>query len=232
MVLKNNGVNIESTNEVLEYNNGMLMCVYESERKWKESVEGEWLQRVNFPQVYCEPRCLQMLLWKGKSPLLLEDMRSLSCSPKFYELVPSVWDGRESVIWCYSERDLDRELCIDREIELFQLKRNYKELKERLELKEIDDIQYLPCKIEMDNYFDDVIDIVEYNEKITYLVLTRITDGDRTKSTNVDRFYELIGDNGVKYYVDNGHNNNNNKLKVHKNNLCFKYVRYLHDDGG
>ena len=33
MMLKNIGVNIESTDEVLEYNNGMLMCVYESERK-------------------------------------------------------------------------------------------------------------------------------------------------------------------------------------------------------
>ena len=72
MVLVNNGVNIESTDEILEgveCNNGMLVCVDESERMWRESIEVEGLQRVNFPQVYCETRCLQMLLLKGKSPL-------------------------------------------------------------------------------------------------------------------------------------------------------------------
>ena len=74
--------------------------------------------------------------------------------------------------------------------------------------------------------------VEEYNDKITYLVLTRITNGDGANITNVDRFYELIGNNGVKYYVDNGHNNNNNKWKVDKNDLCFKYIRYLYDDGG
>ena len=26
--------------------------------------------------------------------------------------------------------------------------------------------------------------------------------------------------------------NNNNKLDVNKNGLCYKYVRYIHDDGG
>ena len=80
-----------------------------------------------------------MLLLKGKSPLLLEDMRSLSCSPSFYELVPSVWDGVESVRWCYGEGDLDRQLCVDREIELYKLKRNCNELKEMLEVIEIND---------------------------------------------------------------------------------------------
>ena len=40
MVLENNGVNIESTDEILEgaeYDNGMIVCVDESERKWRES---------------------------------------------------------------------------------------------------------------------------------------------------------------------------------------------------
>ena len=41
MVLENNGVNIESTDEVLECNNGMLVYVNESERKWRESIEVE-----------------------------------------------------------------------------------------------------------------------------------------------------------------------------------------------
>ena len=138
MVLENNGVNIDSDNEIsrrVEYNDGMLMCANESEGKWRESIEVEGLQRVNFPQVYCEPRCSQMLLFKGKSPLLLEDMRSLSCSLNFYELVPSVWDDRETVIWCYGERCLERELCVEREIEIFKVNRNYGEFVERLRVE-------------------------------------------------------------------------------------------------
>ena len=57
--------------------------------------------------------------------------------------VPSTWSERDKVIWRYSERYLERELCIYEEIELFTLSRSYQELKERLELKEIDDIKYL-----------------------------------------------------------------------------------------
>ena len=87
-----------------------------------------------------------MLLLKGKGPLLLEDMRSLSCYPFLYEFVPSVWNGVESVRWCYDERDLDGELCVDREIELYKLKRDYNELKEMLEVIEINDRKYLPVK--------------------------------------------------------------------------------------
>ena len=105
---------------------GVETNVYQLEREYEESIEVEGLQRVNFPQVYCEPRCSQMLLFKGKSPVLLEDMRSLSCSLKNYELVPSGWSERENVIGRWDERYLERELCVDREIELYQLKRNYK----------------------------------------------------------------------------------------------------------
>ena len=63
-----------------------------------------------------------MLLLEGKRPLLVED---LSCFPFLYKLVPSVWNGVESVRWCYEERDLDGELCVCREIELYKLKRDY-----------------------------------------------------------------------------------------------------------
>ena len=70
----------------------------------------------------------------------------------------------------------------------------------------------------MDNYFDD-------DDKITDFILNKNTDGDGSEITNVDRLYELIDD------VDNGYYNNN-EWYVDKNDLCFKYVRYLHDDGG
>ena len=44
-------MNIESTDEVLEeieYNTGMLVCVDESQRKRRESIQVEGLQGVNF----------------------------------------------------------------------------------------------------------------------------------------------------------------------------------------
>ncbi len=133
-----------------------------------------------------------------------------------------------------------------REIEIFEINRGYEMLVQALYI-ERDEKSDLHCEIEIDEYVDKtvvnhknlpdvVINVVEeYNEKITYLVLNKNTYGDRTEITNVDRFYELIGNNSVKYYVDNGHynnNNNNNKLKVDKNDLCYKHVRYLHDDRG
>ena len=67
-------INTESTDEVVVCNNGMLMCVYESERKWKDSIVVVWWQRVNFPHIYDEPGCSQVLFLKGKSPVLLEDL--------------------------------------------------------------------------------------------------------------------------------------------------------------
>ena len=102
----------------------------------------------------------------------------------------------------------------------------------------------LPCEIDIDGYFDDtvvddrhlpcdVMDIVEEYDKITYLMLTKNTDGDKTKNTKVDGFYELIGNNGVKYYVDNGHYNNSNSVtSVSKDDNCYIKVRLLYDDGG
>ena len=52
-------INSENTEEVVECNNEMLMCVYELEREWKDSIVVEWGQRVNFPQIYDEPGCSQ-----------------------------------------------------------------------------------------------------------------------------------------------------------------------------
>ena len=70
------------------------------------------------------------------------------------ELVPSAWSERESEVWCYGEGDLDRELCIEREIELYKLKRNYNELRERLEGVNI--IKYLPVEREIEEYFNNI----------------------------------------------------------------------------
>ena len=110
-------------------------------------------------------------------------------------------------------------MCIrDRRIiELFTLRSSYDELKERLELKEIDDY-FDDTFINDKNLPYDVMSVVEeYDDKITYLMLTKNTDGDRTKITNVDRFYELMVDkNVVNYSVDvineSSHYNNNNRV--------------------
>ena len=123
---------------------------------------------------------------EGQESLILEDMRSLSCSLKFYELVPSVWEGRESVIWRYGERYLERELCVDGEIEVFKLSRSYKELIERLELKKIDDIVDLPCEIQMDDYFDDTV----VNDKnLPDVVIDIVNDYDDTNDMGICLLY-------------------------------------------
>ena len=141
---------------------------------------------------------------------------------------------------CIRDRgNLERELCIEREIELYKLKRNYNELRERLEGVKINNIKYLPVEREIENYFDtifvndnDLPDVIveEYkNERIPYLTLTNNTDGDWTIITHVDKIYNGIM-NGMKlmdYY-----NNNNNKWYVDNNDACYKYIRYIYDDGG
>ena len=134
-------------------------------------------------------------------------------------------------------------------IEVFKLSRSYKELIERLELEKIDDVKYLPVVVGVDDYFDDttvddehlpciVMDIVDEDDDITYLMLTKNTKRDWTKITNVDGFYELIGGNNVvKYYADiingNGHYNNHyNVMRVSKDENCYVKVRLIYDDGG
>ena len=48
-------------------------------------------------------------------------------------------------------------MCVDGEIKVFKSGRSYKELIERLGLEKINYMKYLPCEIEMDDYFDDTV---------------------------------------------------------------------------
>ena len=79
---------------------------------------------------------------KGESPLEENNVFS-SCPLSFNEvpgrtrrcfnvIVPSAWITRESVRWRYGEGYFEREMYVDREIELFVIGRRYKELVERL----------------------------------------------------------------------------------------------------
>ena len=115
------------------------------ERKYEESYFVDVGQRVKFPHVYSEPRCLQMLLLKGECPLLENDAFSNNCPLSFcdvpgkarrcfYDLVPSAWNDRKSMKWCYDER------YFDKKIELFEVNRGYNELVERVDIERVNNI--------------------------------------------------------------------------------------------
>ena len=110
------------------------------------------------------------------------------CIRDRYNVVPSVRNNYESVMWCYEQR----ELCIEREIELYKLKRNYNDLRELMMLEgvNINNIKYLPVERERENYFDNIFIndndlpdaiVEEYkNDETTYLTLNNNTDVDWT----------------------------------------------------
>ena len=117
-------------------------------------------------------------------------------------------------MWHCDERNLDGELWVDKEIEIYNLKRDYGEWKVRLEVR-------------LNN------NKIIYDDKITDMMLREITEGDWTKLIDRDKFYDLM--NGITedleimvcYY-----SNNNDKLSISKKEKCYKKVRLLHDDGG
>ena len=135
------------------------------------------------------------------------------------------------MIWCYDERDLARELCVDKEIELYKLQRNYNELKEML-----NDMKYLLVKRESEDYFDGTVlnnnnlPYVVMNDKITDWTMNIITDGDLTNVPNVDLFYDYFGKmNEFGLY---GYNTQNSNLCGNKIENCYIKPRLIYDDGG
>ena len=104
----------------------------------------------------------------------------------FNVVVPSAWDDGESMKWCYDERYFERELYFDRKIELFEVSRSYKELRERLKRERADDyIEYLPC--------DGIsaANDVKVDENIIYLTVTNHTKSDLT-ILDGDKLYDVI----------------------------------------
>ena len=75
--------------------------------------------------------CSQVLFKKGKSPVLADELKYLFL---LYNFVPSVRNNFESVIWYCDERDLNRELYVEKVTELYALNREYDEWKVRLEV--------------------------------------------------------------------------------------------------
>ena len=230
-VSENNGDIIKNgvleSNMVNNNNSGDKVLVeIESSNKIVVDERLGW-QRVNFPRVYCEPRGLQMFL-KGKSLLAENDVFS-SCSLSFcgvpgrarkciYIVVPFAWNDRDRMKWCYDEKYFGRE----RNIELSEVSRNYKELGERMRTERVSNIVDLPgCENSaavdddnVDSYIEClsvhrrgilIVDDSENKERIKCVKVTdNNTDGDKTRINDVDRLYDLIimWDNPVDYYAE------------------------------
>ena len=122
----------ENTEEFLGCDYEMLRCVNELERERKNKIVVEWGQRVNFPlivdNVYDDLMSSQVLLLKGKSPVLIDELKYLFLLCNF---IPSVYNNCESVMWCYEEREVNREWY---GTELYNLNRKYGEWKESLKV--------------------------------------------------------------------------------------------------
>ena len=150
--------------------------------------------------------------------------------------------------WCYDERYFERELYFDRKIELFEVSRSYKELRQRLKSERVkDDIEYLPCDV-TSAANDDKFDDIEYlpcgetgiaaddnnDEIIIYLIVTNHTKGDLS-ILDGDKLYDvIIWNNPVDYYgiVENYENlksryiDRDNVMYLIKNELCRRCLLY------
>ena len=88
----------------------MLMSVYEVEREWKNNIVIEWEQRADFPLIFYNDDDVLMLFLQGKRPLVVDELVML------YNVVPSVYNNYENVMWYCEERDL----CVEKEIEWYK----------------------------------------------------------------------------------------------------------------
>ena len=122
MVLESKVVNIESADEVIvgvEFDNEVIESVDELERKCRESLQVEGLQRVKFSRgvvVVGEENASRVYLgdvWSTNNcPLIFcAPGGARWCSNKV--VLPSAGVSRESVIGHYGERYFERELCVE-----------------------------------------------------------------------------------------------------------------------
>ena len=209
-----------------------IKSVDELERKYRENLQIKGLQGVNFScnvVVGGEEKASRVYWvdkWSTDNCFLNCCIVPVEIRRGFNVVVPSEW----------SERYLEKELCVDGEMQVFKLDRGYKELIERVGWKKTNYMKYLP-------YNEADIAVGEEdngnNDFITYLVVTNYTGGDRT-ITNRDRLYdELIGNNPinddgfVKYKnLNKCYINDVNIMYLIKNKLYRPKIRLLFDDGG
>ena len=135
---------------------------------------------------------------KGKSPVLVEDW---SCLFYLYNVIPSVWNDFISMRWCYDEREL----------EVYNLKRDYGELAEVLE-------EYLNK--------NDLI----FNTKVTDPILKKFTNGDLTDILNVDLLQDCF--DKMDDFDFWGYDTQSMSMCVNKIEKCYVKPRLIFDDGG
>ena len=154
-------------------------------------------------------------------PCIFRDLTGKASRGNKYLMVPFAWNGRVQYGYerCCNERE--------REIKIFEINRGYEMLVQVLNI-ERDEESELHYETEREEYLNKT---VINDDKIIDWVLRQFTNGDWTKLMDSDKLYEII--NGMMKNLEiMVYENNNNKLKVNKNNLVYKYVRYLFDDGG
>ena len=140
---------------------------------------------------------------KGKRPVLVEE---LSCLLMLYNVVPSVCNNDvESMIWYCDERELNREVYVEKVTELYNLNRKYGEWKESL-------------KVYLNN--NDYNDLV----KIINPIVNEFNDGDLTKIPNVDRFNEYL--NKLDEFSFYGYDTQNSHLCSDKIERCYVCLLY------
>ena len=244
-VVEKKEINVESDKddfvEVEFSNEALLTNVNQLEREYEESI-----QRVKFSRgvVVGEENASRMYLgdvWSTNNCPLIFCASGKSRWNNNKVVLPSAWSERENVK-CYEKYCDERNR--ERQTEIFKVNRDYEILVQSLCIEREEQIDS-PSKIEIDNYFDDtcinnnnlpdvLMSIVnEYDEKINYLMLYENTYGDRIEITNVDRFYESIGNNGMKYYVDKGYyTNDSHMLCINEIEMCYVQKRLIFDDGG
>ena len=108
-----------------------------------------------------------MLFLQGKRPLLVDELM-------LYNVVPSVCNNYECMMWNFEER----ELCVERGIELYKLKRVYDELRGRVVVGV--------------NYFDSIFMNDLPDEKTYYLALNENTKRDEIIITYGDMMYNAV----------------------------------------
>ena len=251
-----NEVNYNSESERVMVCKGVETNVDQLEREYEETVEVEGWQRVKFFRGVKggEERSSRMYWvekWSTNNCFLNFCIVPGGIRKCFNVAVPSAWSERENVTWRWGERYLEKELCVDGEIQIFKSDRGYKELIERLGWEKINYMKCLPYEMKTDDYVDStavneenlpdvVLEIVNEYDDINDRGITKNTDGDCRKLTNVDKVYEIInGDNPINYNgITNDidlmgyNNNNNNKLSVSKDDNHYIKVRLMYDDGG
>ena len=124
------------------------------------------------------------------------------------EFVPSVCNTFESVIWGCDERELNRELYVSKETELYDLNRKYNKWKESLKIYLIN---------------NDLIKIIDP-------IMSELNEGDLTKIPNVDWLYEYL--NKLNEFNLYGYNTQNSYLCGDKIERCYIKTRLIFDDGG